>query len=744
MSFPHDIQPNIMDCGATCLRIIGRYYGRSFPLSYLRNITYTTREGASMQGLSKGAETLGFRTMGVKISFDKLQQEAPLPLIAYWNQNHFVVVYKISKTKVYISDPGNGLLTYTHEQFIRQWIGPNATRETEDGIVLLFETTPEFNNITVPESTEAKIDAPAFLYHYIKPHRKLLLQVLLSLGAASILQLIVPFLTQNIVDTGIYKKDVGFIWLVLIAQLMITIGGMVLDILRGWMLLHISSRINISLISDFFIKLMKLPIRYFDTRLSGDLMQRIQDHHRIESFLTNTTLSVLFSLFTLVLYGAVLAWYSVALFTVFIIGSILYLGWILFFLKRREKLDYKRFQQAGATQSKVMELINGMQEIKLHNAEQQKRWEWERIQVKLFRISLQSMSLEQVQSSGSRIINEVKNILVSVIAATLVIDGKLTLGMMLSVSYIIGQLNNPVLQLVGVIKSWQDARISLDRLTEIHQKTDEQPVPFTGDVDGQTIVLETSMKKPLPADHTLFFNEVSFSYDELSDPVLKNVILEIPAGKVTAIVGSSGSGKTTLMKLLMRFYEPSSGKLYIANTELNKVDITDWRHHCGVVMQEGFIFNDTIAGNIAVGDETPDYDRLREAARLANIHTFIDALPLGYNTKIGQEGIGISTGQKQRLLIARAIYKNPDILFFDEATSALDANNERQIMENLEQFYQGKTVVVIAHRLSTVRHADNIVVLEDGTITEQGTHEVLTALKGGYYDLVKNQLELGN
>lgn len=743
MPFPHDIQPNIMDCGATCLRIIGRYYGKALPLPYLRHITYTTREGASMQGLSKGAESLGFRTIGVKISFNRLLQDAPLPLIAYWNQNHFIVVYKISRSRVYVSDPGNGLLTYTHEQFIRQWIGPHATNETDEGIALLFETTPAFYDITTPEQGEEQINTRAFLYHYIKPHRKLLLQVLISLGAASILQLIVPFLTQSIVDTGIYKKDIGFIWLVLAAQLMITIGGMVLDVLRGWMTLHISSRINISLISDFFIKLMRLPIRYFDTRLSGDLMQRIQDHHRIESFLTNTTLSALFSLFTLLLYGFVLAYYSISLFTVFAMGSLLYIGWILFFLKRREKLDYKRFQQAGATQGKVMELINGMQEIKLHNAEQQKRWEWERIQVKLFRISLQSLSLEQVQSSGSRIINEVKNILVSVIAAKLVIDGGLTLGMMLSVSYITGQLNSPVLQLVAVIKSWQDARISIDRLTEIHQKQEEQPIHTAPGVkSGQTAI--TVIRQNIPQQHTLLLNEVSFSYDGLSENVLKNISLEIPAGKVTAIVGSSGSGKTTLMKLLMRFYEPSSGQVLIAGTELSRIAITDWRDHCGVVMQEGFIFNDSIAGNIAVGDETPDQDRLKEAATLANIQSLIEALPLGYHTKIGQEGIGISTGQKQRILIARAIYKNPDIIFFDEATSALDANNERQIMENLEQFYKGKTVVVIAHRLSTVRNADNIVVLEHGTITEQGSHETLTAMKGGYYQLVKNQLELGS
>lgn len=739
--FPHDLQPNIMDCGATCLRIIAKYNGRSIPISFLRQRSHTGREGASLLGISKAAEEIGFRTMAVKINFEKLQNDAPLPLIAHWNQKHFIVVYKISKTKVFVSDPGNGLLSYTHEEFLKRWIGNTANRQTEDGICLLFETTPAFAEVDIPDAKEDKIDTKAFLLHYIKPHQKLMIQILIGLVLGSTLQLGIPFLTQNIVDTGIYKKDLNFIWLVLIAQLMLTIGQMTLELMRSWILLHISSRINISLISDFFIKLMKLPIRYFDTKLSGDLMQRIQDHRRIENFLTNTSLNALFSFFTLFLYSFVLAYYNVTLFIIFLLGSSLYISWILFFLKRREKLDYKRFQQSGETNSKLIELINGMQEIKLHNAEQQKRWGWERIQVKLYKINLQSLTLEQSQAIGSKIINEIKNIFTTIVAAKLVIDGKLTLGMMLSVSYIIGQLNSPVLQLVGVIKAWQDARISLDRLTEIHQKEEENNLNKSYQ-KGKEIVHSPFL--PIPETHNIILEKVSFKYDELSAEVLKEINLQIPSGKVTAIVGSSGSGKTTLLKLLMRFYEPNTGNIFIERTSLSQTDMQDWRQCCGVVMQEGFIFNDTIAGNIAVGEDVPDWDKLNHAASVANIKSFVDSLPLAFNTKIGQEGIGISTGQKQRMLIARAVYKNPDVLFFDEATSALDANNEKEIMAHLKEFYQGKTVVVIAHRLSTVKDADQIVVLDSGKIVEKGNHESLVGLKGYYFELVKNQLELGN
>lgn len=728
--FPFYRQINIMDCGPTCLQIISKYYGHHLPIAFLRKITNTGKEGSSLLGISKGAEQIGFRTLGIKARFDTLRKEAPLPLVAHWNQGHFVVVYKITKKHVFVSDPAEGLLEYSHREFVQNWIDINADTEDSEGIVMLFEPTRSFYN-NPATGVEDSNNATSFFLHYVRPYRKLMIQVLLSLAVGSILQLSIPFLTQNIVDTGIYKKDISFIWLVLIAQLMIIMGQISLELIRSWTILHISSRINISLISDFFIKLMKLPISYFDTRLSGDLLQRINDHERIESFLTHSFIGAIFSVFSLLLYSGVLAYYDFSLFGIFLFGSLLYIGWILFFLKQREKLDYKHFQQAGATNTKVLELVNGMQEIKLHNAEQQKRWGWERIQVKLYHISLKTLTLEQTQNIGSRLINEIKNIFVTIVAAKLVIDGNLTLGMMLSVSYIIGQLNGPLLGLVGVVKSWQDARISLNRLTEIHQKEDEQSVTLYEPV------------KELSAERTFYIRNVSFRYSDLSDAVLKDINLIIPAKKITAIVGSSGSGKTTLLKVLMRFYEPDSGVIRIGNTNLSEIDIRQWRNICGVVMQEGFIFNDTIAGNIAVGEEIPDWERLYYAIDIARIKSFIDSLPLGLNTKIGYEGHSMSTGQKQRILIARAVYKNPEIIFLDEATSSLDANNEREIINNLKEFYHGKTVIVIAHRLSTVRDADNIVVLENGTIVEEGTHDELIGSHGYYYRLVKNQLELG-
>jgi ATP-binding cassette subfamily B protein len=727
--FPFYKQPDTKDCGPTCLRIVSKYYGKSISLQQIRNLSETTREGSSLLGLSDAAENLGFRSMGVQIDFNTLTEEVPFPCVAHWNKNHFVVVYKIDKNnKVYISDPSYGLITYTREEFIKSWIGENANENTEEGIVLILETTPAFFQ-TEFDAEESKASF-TFLSKYLLKYKTLVIQLAIGLLGGSLLSLIFPFLTQSIVDVGIQNQDINFIYVVLLAQIMLFLGRMGIETIRSWILLHLSARINISIISDFFIKLMRLPISFFDTRMTGDIMQRINDHHRIEQLLTSSSLNTLFSLVNLIIFSIVLLFYDYRLFIVYLVGAVLYIGWISFFLKKRKELDYKRFSQVSQEQSKVIELINGMQEIKMHNAEKQKRWDWEFLQVKLFKIRIKSLSLEQWQSVGGNFINQMKDILVSFLSAKLVLSGNLTLGMMLSVQYIIGQLNSPLLQLIDFIKQTQDAKISLERLGEIHDKDDEEDKneQYATDIPKKDIEIK----------------DMSFRYIGSDVPVFENLSLTIPYQQTTAIVGASGSGKTTLLKLLMKFYDPDQGEIRIGSTNMKNISPRYWRDHCGVVMQEGYVFNDTIANNIAVGEDHIDKQKLRRAVEIANIKEFIESLPLSYNTKIGNEGVGVSGGQKQRLFIARAVYKSPEYILFDEATSALDANNEKVIMENLEQFFKGKTAVVIAHRLSTVRHADKIIVLDQGKVVEEGSHADLVDLRGEYYRLVRNQLELGS
>ncbi|MDR5591104.1 peptidase domain-containing ABC transporter [Christiangramia sp. SM2212] len=724
--FPFYKQPDFKDCGPTCLKIISKYYNKNISVQELRALSETTREGSSLLSLSQSAENIGLRTLSVKISLESLS-EVNLPCILHWNKNHFVVLYKIKKDKFYISDPAHGLLKYTRKEFLEYWIGKNATEETEEGIVLLLETSPKFYQTEFEKEERLGFK---FLSHYILKYKKFLWQLVIGLLAGSLLQLIVPFLTQSVVDVGIRNQDINFIYLILIAQLFLFLGRTGIEVIRSWILLHLSTRINISLVSDFFIKLMALPISFFDIRMTGDILQRINDHRRIERILTTSSLNVLFSMFNLLIFGFVLAYYSLQIFAIFFIGSLLYFGWIFLFLKKRKDLDYKRFSLVSQEQSKVIELINGMQEIKLHNAEKQKRWGWEYMQASLFKISIENLSLEQYQNVGSGFINELKNILITILSALLVIEGEITLGMMLAISYIVGQLNSPIAQLIEFIREVQDARISLDRLAEIHNKKDEEQ-------------LDVEKTNEIPHNSDLDIKNISFRYTGSSEPVLKNLDLQIPANKITAIVGVSGSGKTTLMKMLLKFYPPDEGEIRIGNFDLENVYQKTWRNKCGVVMQEGYIFDDTIAHNIAVGVDHIDKKKLSHAVDVANIKTFIETLPLNYNTKIGLEGMGLSTGQKQRLLIARAVYKNPDYLFFDEATSALDANNEKTIMEKLSTFFLDKTVVVIAHRLSTVKNAHQIVVLDKGKISEIGNHRELVAQKGQYFKLVKNQLELG-
>lgn len=731
-AFPFYMQPDGKDCGPTCIKIISKYYGRLTEIETIRSLAETTREGSSLLGLSAAAEGLGFKSLAVKIDFLTLVEEAPLPCICHWGQQHFVVVYKVKRsggnTIVYVSDPAYGLLKYTQQEFIDGWIGRGKTERDEEGIALLLDPTPGFY--------EADAAAPrsrkdfSFLFGYFSRYKKLIAQLVIGLLAGSVLSLIFPFLTQSIVDIGIQNHDLGFIYLVLLAQVMLFVGRMGIDIVRSWILLHLSSRINISIVSDFFIKLMKLPISYFDTRMTGDIMQRINDHQRIEQLLTNSSLNTLFSLVNLVIFSVVLLLYDYRLFLIYLLGAILSVGWISFFLKKRKDLDYKRFSQLSQEQSKVIELVNGMQEIKMHNAEKQMRWGWEFMQVKLFKIQIRALSLEQWQTVGANFINQMKDIFVSFLAAKLVLDGNLTLGMMLAVQYIIGQLNGPLIQLMDFVKQLQDAKISLERLGEIHDKEDEERpgIQTAAEIPEQDIVL----------------NNVSFRYTGAGTPVFERLSLSIPHRKTTAIVGASGSGKTTLLKLLLKFYEPGEGEVKIGNVQLQNISARYWRDLCGVVMQEGYVFNDTIAKNIAVGADDINRQQLRKAVEVACIKDFVESLPLSYNSKIGNEGIGISGGQKQRLFIARAVYKSPEFIFFDEATSALDANTEKAIMGNLEQFLKGKTAVIIAHRLSTVKNADKIIVLDKGKVVEEGSHDELVSLRKEYYRLVKNQLELGN
>ncbi len=731
-SFPHYQQLDEMDCGSTSLRMIAKYYGMEYSAEMLRQHCHITRNGVSMLGISEAAEYLGFRTLGVRITMEQLTHDASLPCILHWNQNHFVVCYKIKKGRsgryrFYISDPASQKLCFTEEEFMRCWLSTKVQGQ-DCGMALLIVPGVKFGKRK--EECESDKQSLGFFFKYLKPYHRQIGILLLGMLMGSLLQLAFPFLTQALVDKGVNGKNLGFVTLILIAQLVLFIAQLSVNFIRGWILLHVNTRIDIALISDFLIKLMNMPLHFFDTKRIGDLMQRIDDHSRIKSFLMGNSLGFVFSLANFVVFSAVLGYYNLLVLGVFLLGNTLYILWVMFFLKYRRELDFKRFNQSATERNKMIQLIQGMQDIKLNNCERQKRWEWERVQMRLFRISVKGLRIGQFQQSGSVFFSQTTNILITFIAARNVIVGDMTLGMMMSLTYIIGQLSAPINDFISFIQSVQDAKISLERLNEIHSQPDEDT-----DIERKNLVL--------PDDKTISVEHVTFSYDGAErNYALDDVCLEIPERKVTAIVGESGSGKTTLIKLLQGFYLPNHGSIKVGDTNLASINPHLWRSVTGSVMQDSFIFSDTIAHNIALDTDRLDMKRVRQAAVLANANGFICKMPMGYYTRIGMEGSGVSQGQRQRILIARAIYKNPEYIFFDEATNALDTSNETEIMHNLAAFYYGKTVVIAAHRLSTVKNADQILVMRQGKIVEHGTHQTLLAQKGYYYGLVKNQLEL--
>ncbi|WP_262896189.1 peptidase domain-containing ABC transporter [Sphingobacterium faecale] len=724
--FPHYKQMDMMDCGATCLRMVFKYYGQQVSIHKIRKLCQTTKNGVNLLGISESAEKLGFRTYGVRLSLEQLNQ-IELPAILHWNQNHFVVLYKIRKGKYYISDPASGLVTYGEKEFAKNWF---STKELHQGLSLLLSPGPDFYQIDEEEPNLKLGWSKMFTYFY--KYRKLFIQLILGMVLGTLLSLIAPFLTQSVVDIGINTKNISFINLILIAQLMLFIGSTAVTFIRSWIMLHISTRVNISILTDLLIKIMKLPMSFFDLKTHGDIMQRMSDQQRIESFLTGSTLNTLFSLVNMLIFGSLLIVYNGTIFMVFLISTALYTLWILAFMKYRRELDHKRFKIASENQTYMIEMIQSIQDIKLNNAQKQKRWGWEALQARLFKFRVESLTLSQYQSVGSMAINQAKGILITYISAKAVIDGNVTLGGMMAIQYIVGMVSNPVSALLGFMQSYQDAKISLERLNEIYETEEEEDI-------------RKDYLTKLPEDRTIELRNLTFRYYGAgNEPIFSKLNLTFPSGRTTAVVGASGSGKTTILKLLLRYYNPEEGEILVGGKRLDQIDFGLWRDSCGSVMQENFVYADTIERNIAINDEFPEEQKVQNAIHIANMEEFVAEEPFGLATKIGTAGKGISQGQRQRLMIARAVYKDPAFIFLDEATNSLDANNEREIVEKLDRFFDKRTVIVVAHRLSTVRNADNIIVLEKGEVAEQGTHQELTAKKGKYYELVKNQLELGN
>ncbi len=729
-------QHDQMDCGPACIAMISSYFGKKYSIDYIRNLSYLMRDGVSLRGISEAAEKIGLSTYASMLDLNTLDVEGTLPCVLHWNQNHFVVLYNYKKNiltgkyKYKIADPGHGLIALDKEEFKSRWL-----TDSGKGVALFLHPTEAFykKEVLKKKSIDFK-----FLLGFLKPYKKEVFQLFLGLLAGSLFTLIFPFLTQSLIDKGVESKNLNIVFIILLAQVFLFLGSIIIEVVRNWIMLYVGTRINITIISDFFKKIIKLPINFFDSKLIGDFNQRIQDHERIETFLTSQSLITLFSIINFSIFFFVLLYYDFKIVITYSILTLIAIAWSVYFLKKRKILDYHRFQRRSENQESIYEMINGIQEIKLNSFEDFKRKEWEKIQVRLFGVNLRTLKLDQFQLIGFNFINQIKNIFVTFLAAREVIFGNITLGSMLAISYIIGQMNSPVNQLINFFRSLQDARLSMERLSEVQDQEEEEK-------EGQIKLTEKDLNYQNGIKRGIRINNLDYQYEGPKSPfVLKDINLFIPEGKTTAIVGASGSGKTTFMKILLKFYNPVKGNIQINQYNLLDISPGSWRDNCGVVMQEGYIFSDTIERNIATGDEEIDQFRLQFAIKTANIIDFIEALPQKLKTKIGASGNGISGGQKQRILIARAVYKNPHYIFFDEATSALDAENEKIIHNNLQTFFKNKTVVVIAHRLSTVKNADQIVVLKEGQIVELGSHIDLVNNKSNYYNLVRNQLELGS
>ena len=734
--YPFSRQMDLMDCGPACLKMVGAYYCRYLDFSEVRDLCYANKTGVSLLGIYSAARELGFRSSAVKTNFENLVTGGIFPCIVFWKQRHFVVVYKVKarKTKkgwkgyVVVGDPAFGIIRYTLGEFREGW-------ETEEengkkGIALLLVPAAGWQETSTVD--REKGFGMFYFRKYVRPHTQLLVKVIAGMGVGLVIQLIFPFITQAVVDVGIGNRDLNFVMLLLLAQLMLSLSMLAVDFIRNRILLRVTTRVNIDLVADFITKMLRLPIRFFDSKNMGDILQRMDDHQRIQSFFTVSTVEMLFSFLGFLVFSSVLGYYNLYILLFFLLGHAVYVGWVLLFLRKRRELDFRRFDEAAKHQSNVIQIIEGAEAIKLNGCEKKMRQRWEDIQAELFRISIKGLSLEQVQNAGAFFISNAVNICLFVYAAQLVITDTITLGMMMSLTYIIGQLKAPVQNFIGVIHGYQDARLSMERLREVHLRKDEDE-------------LNEGKQKTLPlADKNIRIEHLSFSYlGPDAVPILRDLNLCFEYNKTTAIVGESGSGKTTLVKLLLGYYRPQQGRIRVGETDLQDINSYVWRKRCAAVMQEGFLFSDTIAQNIGIKDEEIDEDRLHYAGRLADIDEFIERLPKKYDTQIGKEGNGLSQGQKQRILIARAIYREPEFLFFDEATNALDTSTEKRVQENLNVFFKGRTVVVVAHRLSTVKKADKIVVLRNGMVAEEGKHEELVARKGYYYELVRNQIELG-